>query len=57
MNNFTSMKLLTFLEGKKTYIAGIISVALGIWLKNMELIMIGLTGMGLRAGISKLDNK
>ena len=46
-------KILDFLKGKKTYIAGILSVILGLYLNNMELIMTGLIGMGLRAGINK----
>jgi hypothetical protein len=42
---------LTYLSGKKTYTLGIISVVLGVYLQNTELIMTGLIAMGLRAAI------
>ena len=42
-----------FLKGKKTYVTGIIAVCLGVYYNNIELVMIGLTAMGLRAGLTK----
>jgi len=45
-------KILAFFDGRKTYILGIITVALGIFYENMEMIMVGLISMGLRAGVT-----
>jgi len=43
--------LMKGLEGKKTYIIGILTIFLGIVSEDTQLIMIGLTSMGLRHGI------
>jgi hypothetical protein len=42
-----------YLEGKKTYIAGLISIACGIYLNNPEMVATGVLAITLRAGISK----
>lgn len=47
----TLKNILAFLEGKRTYIAGLVSVVLGVYLNNVDLIMLGLVAMGLRAAI------
>lgn len=44
-------KTLAIISGNKTYIAGIISILLGVYTSNSELIMLGLVGMGLRNAI------
>ena len=36
------------LNGYKTYLVGILSIALGVYYSNMELVMLGLAAMGLR---------
>lgn len=46
-------KLLTLLSGKKTYIIAIITILIGMYYNNMEMIMLGLTAMGLRDAITK----
>lgn len=43
--------ILNYLDGKKTYVTGLLAVALGVYYQNMELIMLGLVGMGLRSAI------
>jgi len=47
------MNIIKYIDGNKTYLAGLIAVGLGIYTKNMEFIMLGLIGMGLRHGIEK----
>lgn len=46
-------KLITFLSGKKTYIAAALMVALGVVQSDMQLILEGVTVAALRAGIAK----
>jgi hypothetical protein len=45
--------IIAFLAGKKTYIIGLLMIALGILQGNNEMILQGLGFMALRAGISK----
>ena len=40
-----------YLSGKKSYIVGVISICLGLYLDNIELIVLGLATMGLRNAI------
>jgi len=42
-----------FLAGRKTYLIGGLTIALGVYFQNIEMVMTGLIAMGLRAGISK----
>lgn len=44
-------QLLALTSGYKTYIAGLLAVVLGVYYQNVEMIMLGLVGMGLRAAI------
>ena len=44
----------TFLSGKKTYIVGILMIALGLLQGDNQLILEGLGLLSLRAGISKV---
>lgn len=46
------MKVREFLKGKKTYIIGGLSIILGIYTKNSELISSGFVAFGLRAALS-----
>ena len=48
-------KILEFFSGRKAYIAACVAVAIGIYYKDMNLIMTGLIGIGLRAGIAKAE--
>ena len=47
--------LKTFLSGKKTYVVGILMIALGLLQKDNQLILEGLGLLTLRAGISKAE--
>ena len=46
-----------FLAGKKTYIVSAITIGLGFYLDNTELIMLGLMGLTGRAGLRKVESK
>lgn len=43
--------LLNVISGYKTYMAGLICVSYGIFTKDMTLIMLGFTAMGIRNAI------
>ncbi len=42
-----------FLDGKKTYIVGILMILLGYFTENAELMLEGFAAITLRAGIEK----
>lgn len=46
------INILNFLKGKKSYIVGILTIILGILNGDTETIMLGLTAITLRAGIT-----
>jgi len=46
--------MIKFLQGKKSYIAGILMIVLGFLQGNNEIILQGLAVITLRAGISKV---
>lgn len=41
-----------FLKGKKTYIVGIAAIIYGVYVKNMDAVLLGLGLIGVRDGIS-----
>ena len=45
------------LKGKKTYIVAFLSIALGAYAKNPELIMTGLIAFGIRDGLNTAITK
>ena len=47
--------VIDFLYGKKTYITGIVMIALGLLQGDTELVMQGFGLMTLRAGIAKVE--
>lgn len=49
MNNI--LKIIEFLKGKKTYIVGILMIALGALTEDNKLVLEGLGMMALRNGI------
>lgn len=49
------MKILNWFSGKKSYIVGILMIALGLLQGENHLIMEGLAVMTLRAGIKKAE--
>jgi len=54
MKNYL-LAMRSFLSGKKTYIVGILMIALGLLQANEQLVMEGLGFLTLRAGIGKLQ--
>lgn len=56
-NNNMILNLLSvveFFSGKKAYIVGLLSIVLGLYYGDREMVMIGLSTITLRAGISKI---
>ena len=47
-------KLINFFKGKKTYLIGILMIALGLLQQNNALVLEGLGFITLRAGINKI---
>lgn len=46
--------MIEFLKGKKTYIIGILMIALGLLQSNQDMVLQGIGLMTLRAGIAKV---
>ena len=46
--------MIEFLEGKKAYIVGVLTVVLGLLNNDTQLILQGLSVITLRAGIAKV---
>jgi hypothetical protein len=49
-----TMDILNFLKGKKTYIIGVLMIALGLLQGNSGMVLEGVAVMTLRAGIAKI---
>jgi hypothetical protein len=47
-----NMKIIIFLKGKKTFIIGVLMIALGLLTDNKEMVLQGLGFITLRAGIN-----
>lgn len=50
----TMQKVIDFFKGKKTYIVGLLMIALGIATADQSLVLEGFGLMTLRAGVSKI---
>lgn len=50
-------KVMEFLSGKKTYIAAVLTILLGIVQQDNQMIMEGLMVIFLRQGVKKLEVK
>ena len=47
-------QFIIFLEGKKTYIVGVVTIALGFAHNDQQMVLSGLGMITLRAGITKV---
>lgn len=44
-----------FFDGKKTYLVGLLMIALGLFTEDSQMVLTGFGFLGLRAGIAKLQ--